>query len=61
MNILPCDGSVERRAERFSIIDEMRDAFRDVPADEIEREASRTLTEVRAEQRVEQDEAGSHA
>lgn len=49
------------RADRFGVIDEMRAAFRGVPADEIEREASRTLTEVRAEQRVEQDEAGSHS
>ena len=53
------------RAERFGVIDEMRAAFREVPADEIERQASRSLAEVRAEQRVEQridhDETSSHS
>lgn len=45
----------QERAERFSVIDEMRAAFRDVPADEIEREASRSLADVRAEQRKQQE------
>lgn len=48
------------RAERFNVIDEMRASFRDVPAEEIEREADRTLAEVRAEQRSGQEQAGTH-
>ena len=43
----------EERAERFKVIDEMREAFKDVPAEEIEREAARSLAEVRAERRAE--------
>lgn len=42
------------RAERFNVIDEMRASFREVPAEEIEREADRSLAEVRAEMRTEQ-------
>lgn len=42
------------RGERFKVIDEWRAAFRDVPPDEIEREAARTLAEARAERRAEQ-------
>lgn len=41
------------RAERFSILDEMRAAFKDVSPEELEREAERALTEVRAEMRAE--------
>jgi prevent-host-death family protein len=39
----------QERAERFAVIDEMRAAFQGVPAEEIEREADRSLAEVRAE------------
>lgn len=39
------------RAERFSVIDELRTAFAGVPDVELEREAERTLAEVRAERR----------
>jgi prevent-host-death family protein len=38
------------RAEKFSVVEEMRSAFQDVPATEIEREAERTIAEVRSEQ-----------
>jgi hypothetical protein len=31
------------REERFAVIDEMREAFKDVPDDEIERETDRIL------------------
>ncbi len=41
------------RAERFSIVDEMRAAFAGVAAEEIEREAASTLSEVREEVRCE--------
>ncbi len=49
------------RAERFNVIDEMRSSFRDVPADEIEREADRTLAEVRSEARAERERTGTHS
>ena len=35
------------REERFSVIDRMRGAFKDVPPEEIEREADRSVTEAR--------------
>ncbi len=46
----------EREAD-FAVIDELRAAFKDVPPEEIEREAERTLTEVRAEMRAEREQA----
>lgn len=47
----------EERAERFKVIDEMRAAFRDIPAEEIEQEAARSLAEVRAERAAERNHA----
>ncbi len=41
------------RAQRFAVIDEMRAAFKDVPPEELEREAEKALEEVRAEMRAE--------
>jgi prevent-host-death family protein len=38
------------RNKDFAILDEMRDAFKDVPAEEIEREVAKALSEVRKEQ-----------
>lgn len=38
------------REERFSVIDEMRAAFKGVPLEEIEREAERSIAEARTEQ-----------
>jgi prevent-host-death family protein len=35
------------RDERFAVIDRMREAFRDVPSEEIEREAERSVAEAR--------------
>lgn len=35
------------REERFAVIDRMRDAIRDVPAEEIEREAERSVAAAR--------------
>ena len=37
----------QARAERFKIIDELREAFKDVPDEEIEREADRAVAEIR--------------
>ena len=41
----------EQRKERFKILDRMRDAFKDVPVEEVEREVSKAIKEVRAERR----------
>lgn len=35
------------REERFAVIDRMREAFKDVPSEEIEREAERSVAEAR--------------
>ncbi len=37
------------RRERFKILDRMREAFKDVPAEEIEREVNRAYAEVKRE------------
>ena len=44
------------RAERFKILEEFGEAFKDVPAEELERETERALAEVRAERRAEQEQ-----
>lgn len=41
-----------RRAERFKVIDQMREAFTDVPEDDIDREVDKAQAEVRAEARA---------
>ncbi len=41
------------RTDRFSIIDEIRAEFADTPTEEIEREAARSIAEVREEMRRE--------
>ena len=41
----------EKRKERFKILDRMRDAFKDVPVEEVEREVSKAIKEVRAQRR----------
>ena len=38
----------QERDESFKIIDELREAFKDVPAEEIEREADRAVAELRS-------------
>jgi prevent-host-death family protein len=42
------------RNRDFAILDEMREAFKDVPAEEIEQEVAKALGEVRKEQRRKQ-------
>jgi len=37
----------QERAQRFQVLDQMREAFKDVPAEEIEREVARAVEEVR--------------
>ena len=41
----------EQRAKDFAILDEMGEAFKDVPPEDIEREVAKALAEVRAENR----------
>jgi prevent-host-death family protein len=45
------------RNKDFAILDEMREAFKDVPAEEIEREVARAISEVRKENRTKQSPA----
>lgn len=40
----------EQRNERFKALDRMREAFKDVPTDEVERELDKALTQVRSEE-----------
>jgi prevent-host-death family protein len=45
------------RSRDFAILDEMRAAFKDVPPEEIEREISRALSQVRKENRKQRSPA----
>lgn len=55
----------ERRAQRFAILDRLRDAFKDVPQAELEREVGKAVAQARAELRAERassinrDDSGS--
>jgi len=50
----------EQRKEDFAVLDRMRAAFKDVPAEEIEREVARAIADVRAEKRAEISGASPH-
>ena len=43
------------RAERFKVLEEFGEAFKDVPAEELEQEVARALAEVRAERRAQHE------
>jgi prevent-host-death family protein len=45
----------EENREAWEVLEAMRTPFRDVPSEEIEREAKRTISEVRAEMRAERE------
>jgi prevent-host-death family protein len=47
----------EKRAARRRVVDAMREPFRDVPPEEIERETAKAVAEVRAEMRAEREAA----
>ncbi len=49
----------EEREDRFRIIDEMREAFKDVSPEELEREAAKALAEVREEMRAEREQVSA--
>lgn len=42
----------EQRKEHFKVLDEIRDAFKDVPVKKLEKEVNKALTEVRKEHRL---------
>jgi prevent-host-death family protein len=44
------------RAERFKILDEFGEAFKDVPAEQLEREIARAIAEVRAGRLAEREQ-----
>jgi hypothetical protein len=45
----------EERESRFAVIDRMREAFADVPTEEIEQEVAKAVAEVRAEMAAERE------
>jgi prevent-host-death family protein len=45
------------REQRFAVVDELRQAFAGVPAEEIERETNRITAEIRAEGQRQREEA----
>ncbi len=47
----------EQRAELAGVLAEMREAFRDVPQEEIEEETNKAVAEVRAQMRAEREQA----
>ena len=49
------------RAERFSVIDRMREAFKDVPDEELEREIARAHAAARTQRRAEREQAAHPA
>lgn len=49
------------RAERFKILEEFGEAFKDVSPEELERETARAIAEVRAEMRAERRAAQEQA
>jgi len=46
-------GIESEHRQDFAVLDEMRAAFRDVPAEEIEREVAKAMAEVREDMRAE--------
>jgi antitoxin (DNA-binding transcriptional repressor) of toxin-antitoxin stability system len=49
----------QERAEQFKILNEIGEAFKDVPAEKIEREVKRAITQVRREKR-QQEQRSAH-
>lgn len=49
------------RVEQFKVLDEIGEAFKDVPYEELEREVANAIAEVRAERRAEQQAVGTGA
>ncbi len=53
------DRERQERERRFAVVDRMREAFRDVPPEEIERETDRIIAELRTETRARREEAAT--
>ena len=51
----------QERAAHFKILDEIGNAFQDVPAEEIEREVKRAITQVRLEKRHQEQRSAPQA
>ncbi len=51
------DAQARAREELWAVIGRMSEAFKDVPPDEVEREVSIAVGEVRAEMRAEREQA----
>jgi prevent-host-death family protein len=51
------DRMDQQRAELAGVLSEMREAFKDVPQEEIEEETSKAVAEVRAQMRSERERA----
>lgn len=54
-------AELERRERAWQVIERAREAFADVPSDEIEREVAKAIAEVRAEQRSAEALAGDYS
>jgi len=50
------DRERQAREHRFALLNRMREAFKDVPVEEIERETAKAIAEVRAEMEAERAE-----
>jgi hypothetical protein len=50
-----------KRDERFAVIDRMREAFQDVPVEEIDREAERSVAEARSRLRQRANELAARS
>lgn len=53
------DQESQARERRFAVLARMREAFKDVPLEEIERETARAVAEVRAEMATEREAAAT--
>jgi prevent-host-death family protein len=51
------DREQERRERAFAVIDEIREAFKDVPQDELDRMVEQAIAEVRAQNRASSDQS----
>jgi|SRR5215218_3832221 len=56
-DLVALDRMDQQRAELAGVLSEMREAFKDVPQEEIEEETSKAVAEVRAQMRSERERA----
>jgi prevent-host-death family protein len=58
-DLVALDRMDQQRAELAGVLSEMREAFKDVPQEEIEEETSKAVAEVRAQMRAERERAAN--